>query len=306
MNPDDTTDTAAVDDAESEGDFASGFAGVEVTTDRSEGRGRHKPLIDLTTKPPTNGKADPAQDAAQAETEPPPELVQITKKEWDEIKAAASRTASYDSQFSKLFGTLGNVTKQLSTFQTKATPEAQPAARKVEISKAAFAEMEKDFPELAQQTRAALEAALSGLPAPGANDVDVGKIEGMLASYTKRREIEALEDAYPEWLTITGAVGANETPDPENPFRKWLSGKDAAYQDRINGSESAAVIGRAIRLFQRETAAPAPAKPNGAAAPRDTARADRIRAAVQPRGDNAGSAPTNTSEEAFAAGFSRT
>lgn len=281
MLPDDT-DTTAVDDAQADADFGSGFAG-EGKTD---------------TKPPANGKAEPAQDAAPVEAEPAPEVVSITRKEWDEIKAAASRTASYDSQFSKLFGTLGNVTKQLQTFQTKATPETPPPARKVEISKAAFAEMEKDFPELAQQTKAALEAALS--ERNGA-EIDATKIEGMLASHTARREIEALEDAYPDWRKIVGAVDVSrETPDPDNAFRKWLAGKDEAYQNRINGSESAAVIGRAIRLFQKESA-PAPAKP--APTPRNNAQADRIRAAVQPRGDNAGAGAAKTDQDEFEAGF---
>jgi hypothetical protein len=280
MPPEDTT---AVDDAKADAEFGSGFSGV---ADKSADQ----------TKPPANGEAKPARDAPRVEAEPAPEIVQVTKKEWDEIKAVASRTASYDSQFSKLFGTLGNVTKQLSAF--KPQPEA---SKKVEISPAAFAEMAKDFPELAQQTRAALEAALSGLPVNG-QDVDVTKIEGMLASYTARREIEALEDAFPEWRKIVGAVDVTkEAPDPNNPFRKWLATKDEAYQNRINGSESAAVIGRAIRLFQRETAVPV-AKPNGAT-PHAAARADRIRAAVQPRGDNAGAGAAKTDDDEFEAGF---
>ncbi len=282
---DEDTDTAAVGDATAEASFGSGFAGAENKTD---------------TKPPANGKDEPARDAAQADAEPPPEVVQITAKEWAEVRAAAAKTASYDQQLSKAFGTIGNLQKLVNGFQQKAQSEPPPV-RKVEISKAAFAEMEKDFPELAQQTRAALEAALSGLPSTNGAEVDGAKIEAMWASYTARREIEALEDAYPDWRTIVGAVDVTkDQPDPENPFRKWLGTKDAAYQDRINGSESAAVIGRAIRLFQRETAVPA-AKPVA----RDTTRADRIRAAVQPRGDNAGAAPQNTAEEAFAAGFSR-
>lgn len=287
MAENETSDTAAADDAESEGNFASGFAGVEGKTD---------------TKPPAKpAQPEPARDAAQAEVESAPEIISITKKEWDEIKAAASRTASYDSQFSKLFGTLGNVTKQLSTFQTKAAPEAASSpARKVEISKEAFAEMEKDFPELAQQTRAALEVALSGLPSPNGAEIDTTKIEGMWASYSARREVEALEDAWPNWREIVGAVDVSrETPNPENPFRKWLGTKDAAYQDRINGSESAAVIGRAIRLFQKETTVPA--KP--AAPPRNNAQTERIRAAVQPRGDNAGAGAAKTENEDFEEGY---
>jgi hypothetical protein len=302
MTADDTTttDTAAVDDAASDGEFASGFAGIEGKADKVDRSDK------ADTKPPANGKAEPARDASRAEAEPPPEVVQITAREWAEVRAAAAKTASYDQQLSKAFGTIGNLQKLVNGFQTQQAQDKPPPARKVEISPAAFAEMAKDFPELAQQTRAALEAALSGYAPNGADAVDATKIEGMLASYTARREIEALEDAFPEWRTIVGAVDiTKEQPDGANPFRKWLAGKDEAYQQRINGSESAAVIGRAIRLFQRETATTAaPAKPNGAnGTPAAAVRADRIRAAVQPRGDNAGAPAGKSDDDEFAEGF---
>ena len=95
-----------------------------------------------------------------------------------------------------------------------------------------------------------------------------------------------------------GAVSAGGQPDPEHPFRKWLATKDADYQNRINGSESAFTIGRAINLFRKETTQP---KPNGT--PRDTGRAERIRAAIQPKGDNAGAPPGKTDQDAFLEGF---
>jgi hypothetical protein len=280
---DEKPDDVAVDDAQENADFSGGFTGAE-------GKPAEKP----TGKP---DKPAPAE-TPRAEATPPVEYVQITAKDWADVRAAAAKTASYDSQLSKAFGTIGNLQKLVNGFQAQATP---PAGRKVEISKAAFAEMEKDFPELAQQTRAALEAALSGLPGTGAADVDATKIESMLASYTSKREVEALEDAWPDWREIVGAVDVTrEQPNPDNPFRKWLATKDVAYQTRINGSESAQVIGRAIRSFQNETKA---AQPKPAATPRDTARADRIRGAVQPRGDNAGAAAGKTADEEFEAGF---
>lgn len=274
----DETDTTTVDDAQELAEFGAGFEGKAAPT-----------------PPAKTDTPDPAV-TPRAKEEPKPEYIQITAKDWADVRAAAAKTASYDSQLSKAFGTIGNLQKLVNGFQAQATP---PAGRKIEISKAAFAEMEKDFPELAQQTRAALEAALSGLPGTGA-EVDATKIEGMLASYTSRREIEALEDAHPDWRQIVGAVDVTkEQPDPANPFRKWLSGKDAAYQARVNGSESAAVIGRAIRLFQNETKTP----PKPATTPRSDARAERIRAAVQPRGDNAGAAPGKTADDEFEAGY---
>jgi hypothetical protein len=288
---DEKPDDAAVAEAQENADFDSGF-GV-------------KPAEKIPAKEKPEPAATPraeAKPAPKPEAKPEPKYIQVTEADWAEVRAAAAKTASYDSQLSKAFGTIGNLQKLVNGLQPQATPAAVPAAaRKVEISKAAFAEMEKDFPELAQQTRAALEAALSGLPGHGANDVDATKIEAMLVTWHTKREVRALEEDFPDWREIVGAVDVTkEQPNKDNPFRKWLGSKDTAYQNRINGSESAQVIGRAIRLFQNETKA-APAKP--AATPRDTARAERIRSAVQPRGDNAGAAPGKTDDDEFVAGF---
>lgn len=267
-------DTALLDDAQDLAELDAGFEG----------------------KTPPERKPAPAA-TPQATVQSEPEFVQISRKEWDEVRAAAQRTASYDQQFSKAFGTIGNIQKLLN--EQKAAP-VTPASRKVEIPKDAFAKIERDFPELAQQMRETMEAALSGVSAPVAAEIDTPKIEQILAEHMTKREIAALEDAYPAWREIVGAVSKDERPDPNNPFRKWLATKDATYQARVNDSESAAVISRAIRLFQSETKAPA--KP--VTTPRDTARAERIRGAVQPKGDGAGAAPAGKSDDdEFIAGF---
>jgi hypothetical protein len=284
MNPDDDTTTL---DAASEADFDSGFTGKPAD----------KPAA-TEGKPAKTEAATAAPEGATVAAEETPEFIQVTKKDWDEIRAAAAKTASYDQQLSRVFGTLGNLQKLVQGFQAQT-----PKGGKVEIPATAFAQMEKDFPELAAQTRAALEAALAGVHGTGtaAAAIDDSKVETMMAAYTAKREIEALEDAYPEWRTIVGAVSAaGEQPDMTNPFRKWLASKDAAYQARVNASESAAVISRAIRLFQNETKA---AKPTAAATPRNDARAERIRAAVQPRGDGAGVPAGKTADDDFLEGF---
>jgi hypothetical protein len=271
----DNTDTTDLDDAREAAELDAGFKGIE---------------------PPARPKepAPAATPRAEATTEVP-EYVQVTAKDWAEIKAAAAKTASYDQQLSKVFGTLGNVQKIINGLQS-----ATPAGRKVEIPKDAFAGMEKDFPEIAQQIRGALEATLSGMHGTGANDAPAVDIEAKLAAYTAKRELEILEDAYPDWRQVVGAVDVrSEQPDPNNAFRRWLATKDAAYQNRVNTSESAAVIGRAIRLFQSETKA----TPKAATTPRDAARADRIRGAVQPRGDGAPVPAGRTDDDDFLAGF---
>jgi hypothetical protein len=289
MTPDDETATVEAEAREADAEFGSGFSG--------------KPA----EKPAAGAKTETAapEGATAAEAEPAPEFVQITKKDWEDVRAAAARTASYDAQFSKLYGTLGNQQKLVAALQ-KQTPEGG----KVEIPKDAFSAMERDFPELAAQTRAALEAALSGIHGTGnAAATDDGKIETMMQAYVAKRELEALEDQFPDWRQTVGAVDATrEQPDPDHPFRKWLASKNLAYQNRINSTESAAVIGRAISMFQAETkaaAAKANAKPAAPATPQADARAQRLRDAVQPRGSNAVAGTNNPNDEdaQFAAGF---
>jgi hypothetical protein len=280
-------DPAAVA-AKEDADFASGFPAPEKPAEPPAN-------TDKPTDPPAKREPKAPVRATQQAAPEKPEYVQITRKDWEEIKA---RTASHDGSFAKAFGTLGNLQKLVNGFQ-----QQTPAGRKVEVPKDAFADMERDFPELAQHTRNALERALAGVTGTGANDADTGtKLEDMLASYTAKRELEALEDAYPEWKAIVGAVDiTKEQPPADNPFRKWLATKDIAYQTRLNSSQSAAVISRAIRTFQNETKAARP--PAATTRPRDDARAGRIRDAVQPRGDNAGTPAGKTDDEEFVAGF---
>jgi hypothetical protein len=252
--------------------------------------------------------AERAPGAAPPEvaTEPAgekPEYVQISAKEWGEIKAAAlsagAKLPSYDQQLSKAFGTIGNLQKLVQGLQAPS-----PSARKVEVPKAAFERMAKDFPELADQMREAMETVLAGAPvgpAGGTIGADPDQIQQMLAAHVSKKELEALEDAYPDWRALTGAVDASrEQPDPNHPFRKWLGAQDAAYQAKVNSTESASVMSRAIKKFQTDTRIrPAPA----AATPRNDARAERIRDAVQPRGDNARAPAGKTADEEFEAGF---
>lgn len=268
-------ETTGDDNAQGSAAFDAGF----------EGKTAEKPAAADKLKP-----AETPQVDAPAE----PEYVQITKSDWADIKAAAMKTASYDQQLSKAFGTIGNLQKVVTALQGQT-----PRGGKIEISEDAFADMKKDFPELADASLGALRKALAGFSGTGAAEVDETLIERIAAKQATAREIDALEDEYPDWRKIVGAVDiAKEKPDPNNEFRKWLATKDEVYQARVNGSESAAVLTRAIRSFQTDTKAPA--KP--AAAPAN-GRADRIREAVQPKGDGAQAPPRNTSEEAFAAGF---
>lgn len=300
-------DAAAVAaDAAATADFAAGFAEEAPKTIPPE---KHPPEQQSAPSQGATKHAREGTRTAREGTEPArdaPEYVQISRKEWDETRAAHAKLAGYDQQLSKAFGALGNQAKLINELRTQ--QPATPTLRKIEIPKDAFAEMQRDFPELAQQISAALEKSLSGLSGTGAADADPAKLESLVAEitakHTAKHEMEKLDDAHPGWREIVGATDAiRERPNQANPFRKWLTTKDAAYQTRINSSLSAAVIGRAINLFRTETKASG--KPGVATenrSPHDQARADRIRGAVQPRGD-AGAAGKPNDDDEFLAGF---
>jgi hypothetical protein len=262
-------------DTQIDADFAAGFDATPLTPAENV-------VNEIDIKEPI--AVDPPES---------PKYAQIPEEQYAEMVAAAKKTASLEQQLSKVFGTLGDLQKFV-----KDQKALGPRRLKVEVPEDAFADMKRDFPELAEQSRAGLEAALRG--------IDIGTdtapdIEKMVADHAIKIEMDSLEDAFPDWRSIVGAVDiSREQPDTNNPFRQWLATKDEAYQARINGANSAAVIERAIRAFQSQassSASPAVAKPTA------QLRAARMKDAVQPKGDGGQQTPRDTTQDEFLAGF---
>lgn len=253
---------------------------------------------DPAPRPEKPAAVKPQAPAAEPKA---PEYVQLTREQFSTFEAASRKTLSMEQQLQKAFGTLGSLQKTFNELKT-GTPRGAP----IEIPKDAFTELETDFPELAKHMRAGLEKTLRGATGTGpANaEIDPEKLRELVAEHAAKlrtdAEIEALEDAYPEWRGIVGAVdtSAGQQPDPNNPFRKWLAGKDEAYRARINGTTSASVLTRAIQLFEAETKAEPTPKPKQA-----QQRQAQLRAAVQPRGDGGQAAATASDDDDFEAGF---
>ncbi len=274
----DEVEAAAAAEKQAQADFDAG--GVKET---STGKAA---VVEAPAKP----EVIPAPVVEPAPA-PKPKYARITEEELAELRTKA---ASHESQFAKAFGTIGNLQKTLNELRA-----AKPQEPKVEVSDEAFAEMAKDFPELTTHIRKAIEATLKGAGSTQ-SAVDPEQMKKLVAQHVVEHETEALEDAYPDWRTIVGAVDATkEQPDPGNAFRKWLSTKDDAYQARINSTLSAAVLSRAISQFKADTKeSPKPAPDLKA-----MARAARVADAVQPRGDGGHPTSHNTAEDEFAAGF---
>lgn len=297
--PEAAAETSAVlDEKQAQLDFDAGEA-METTPEpktpaQSDGQQPRDESGRFASPEPEPKPKKPAEKPVEK-----PEYVQLTKAQFERLETAAKRTDDFEKQMSKAFGTIGDVQKIVRTLQTQT-----PRGNAVKIPEGAFAAMEKDFPELAQHTRAALEATLKGMEGTGGSNaqVDTTAFENKVEERVLRLAAEDLEDAYPDWQKIVGAVDTRkgDKPDPNNPFRKWLATKDKNYQDRINGTNSAGVITRAIRAFKSETkpAPAAPVKPD----PRIQARANRIQGAVRPKGDG-GQPPVKNADDDFEAGF---
>lgn len=275
MPPDETTTTIVDDDARGNAEFGSGFTGKDA-------------------EPPAKaGTPDPA--TIVQEKEPAPKYVQLTEDQFASLTAAAADVSSLKKQQSHNFGQIGNLQKLLNEMREKKETDT------AQLSSAAFDNLKKEFPELADMTKEAVHNELAQIRNTGSSDDE--RFTRMLAERDAKaaeRELKSLEHARPNWRQIVGAVGVGETPDPEQPYRKWLATKSPEYQAHINESTSALDLDRSITLFQRETKAPIKPSP----APRADARADRIAAAVQPRGDGVAPPPDNSLDAAFAAGFS--
>ena len=115
----------------------------------------------------------------------------------------------------------------------------------------------------------------------------------------------ALDESYANWREIVGAVDTTQggTIDQKNPFRQWLATQDVAYQEKVNGTDSASTISTAIGKFLAFKSAAARSAETPATAPKIAARQDRIAAAITPKGDGGQPAPSKSADDEFNAGF---
>lgn len=254
---------------------------------------------DTATAP---GSGTPAQQPEQPETPPADEYVQLTKKDFEKLMAATAKVETFAPQFDKVFGTIGNLQQQQQQLIGR-LQSATPAGATVQIDDEDFAELKENFPELAGQTKAAIErifkkANLTGTGAPATVTFDEEKVREAWKSQRIREELEELTDLHPDWQTIVG-----RPEDESNEFRQWLAKQPEDYRNRVTMTTSARVTARAIDQFLEQKRQPAQqaAQPSNAAA---NIRRARLAAAVPPTGTGARPAPQRpTAEDEFRSGF---
>ena len=297
----------AAEDKNADADMEAGFKAEAATIAAAKPADAAKPAEpakDKEAAPTAPAKAADAKPAA-APAAPAPKYVRITEDELKSFKTAAERVTALEGALSKVAGNVGNVQQIVAKLQA-----STPAGESVEISEEAFAEMKKDFPEVAQLTFNAIKKGLKGLKGTSTTatidpEIIARMVSAKVREETQSAQIEVLTDFYPNWKEIVGFAESAEKADPNNRFRKWLKTQPVAYQAQINNTNSAAIISRAIAKFQtaaKATVVPASAKPAAKPA-KAVARAARIAAAVQPRGAGARPPPPKTADDEFEAGF---
>lgn len=285
------------DDKQANLAFAEGFDGESPA--EKPATPAVEPKVEAKPEPKVEPKIEAKAPVEVKPAAPAPKYVQLTQEQFDSLQAAAAKTAGIEAQLSKVFGTVGNMKQVVDRLQA-----ATPAGMSIEIPRDAFAEMEKDFPELAKHTRDGLEKVLKNIKGTGqatAAAPDPEAVNRLVRDATIGYELEALTDAHPTWREIVGVVDKDGKHDTNNVFRKWLAKQPVEYQHKINTTNSATIIAKSIDKFLTATAAPV--QPTPKPAPKIAARVDRIRAAIQPRGDGGQPASSKTADDDFKSGF---
>ena len=288
-------DTITYDDKQADKDFDAGFSemvGVSVETPPPAA-----PELKVEAAAPVP-ETPPVETPATQPEAPAIEYVQLTKEQFAKLEAAAKKTDDFDARISAIFGTVGNVKQIVEKLQSEA-----PLGSAITVPEDVVAEMAEEYPDIAKHFRKSLEKALVGRRGTGtavAPEFDQEKINTMIRKGVIKHEMDTLQQEYPDWRDVVGTVDKDGKHDPNNAFRKWLATKGVEYQKKVNSTNSASVISNAIETYRADKAKAAAAPPK---APVDTLRKNRMRDAVQQRGDGSRHVPEKHAEDDFAVGF---
>ena len=262
-----TPETLEPTDAEQEADFAAAFDEEPTATP-------------ATPEPAAEAPAEPDVPA-----QPEPEYVQLTKAQYEELKAGSVELrAALKTLEDRSNGSIGNLKQTLAQIQS-----ATPAGQSVQFSAEDFAELKRDFPEMTDSMVAALNRGMSRLKGTGpvVNDEFINaKVQERLTPELERvrkdSALEVMDVIEPDWRQTVTSPAWNDSLSKESPD----------YQQTVNNSWKLPEVRAAITKFRADT------KP----APKAPARPSRFAAAVTPKSAG-GHSPSSTEEQEFLAAF---
>lgn len=270
------TQDADIGSEEQDSDFDSGFAGAATETPLDQGQG---------------GESDPKPTEPTPAATSTPEIVNLTREQFERLNTAADKLAELETtvrkQFDTAFGGMGALKQKLERLQTE-TPAGQP----LELSEDDFQELREEYPELADHTVAGLRKIFGRFKGTGsafdAETFDKKVNERVSAAVSEARR-ETLEVMFPDW----------EQEVRTEAFGNWLNGQPDDVK-ALAASDKVTDAARMLRLYDKAKVAPPPARTQTPAPNRAFARTTA--AAVPPRGDG-GHPPGPSEDDDFEAGF---
>lgn len=261
-------------------DFMSGFASAR-------GDESPEPVQALDDKAPAELPEAGGATVPDVSPEAAKVLAGLTEDQLQSILAKVPELdRKLESSIQKITGKLGEYNRTLQSLQqmqqTKA-PAQQAAARKIASDMLKRTKME--FPELAEQLAEDLTEIFSTAPAaqpafdPRAFDQVMNQ---RMAQMGKQYEYKLLAMRHPDWQQLTRA--------PE--FNLWLETKPAEYKAQLMNSDDSVFVSTELDKFKAEREASTARK-----------KTNRLAAAVAPTGTSGRSAPAQTEEDSFLAGF---
>jgi hypothetical protein len=237
---------------------------------------------------------------------PEPEFVQITKADWEKIRAETASVSELKQEVAKrfdtTFGKMGGLERTLTQLQQN-TPAGQP----IVVTEEDLLELKEEFPDLTgnlvkgltrivgkfKGTGPAPEIDVAGMVAPLVQQA-VREQDEKFAKVIEAERLERLTDLHPNWREIAGAENS------QTEYRTWLAKQPNG--SKILQSDNPREIANSLTAFldqkkQVEAQKATPQKANG--------RSQRLAEAVPAKGGS-GSAPGHTQpseDEQFEAGF---
>jgi hypothetical protein len=266
-------------------DFGAGF------TSATDGE-----LSPTPREEPTEGT-----NGEPVKTEAPPEIVQITRKEWDDVLARAAGIDEIRATQGQIrdtaMGRIGRLEQTLTELRN-----AAPAGQS--IAEEDLAQLAAEYPDLAE-LNVFKKLRGTGNAAPALDEAQLAPLvdqrvararEEIQRASNQELEMRLLRRDHPDWRQVVGLTDDGQRV--ETPYRAWLKAQPDDYQHKVGGAWDADIVGESIAKFKKHAQTEAARK---AAA---DARQSRIAASVPARSDGGTTERGATAEDELADGFS--
>lgn len=197
---------------------------------------------------------EPSTPEPIVEAPPAPRL--FAGKTEEELTALLSDIPSmrdgYRKQIDNLAGNVGSLKSALQRLQ-----QDTPKGEAVTVNDDDLADMRREFPELADMTKAALNNVLKRASLKGSAAIDPAMIDERVNTLVTERvsservaiHKELLDGFAPDWETVVGIPDADGVA-PKTEYRAWLATQPADYQTKIGNSNNAFEISASVKSFQ--------------------------------------------------------